>query len=412
MTRRTTLLLLALLAASACASGADQDPTPVVACEPDLHTCLDSATARVCAPTGDAWLDTPCEPDQRCLLGLCSAPGDVFQPPDAGDGTPDTGRPDVYTDTPDTDTDTPDDVGPPDVDVPDTERPDAAPDDAAPDDATGDTTADDTAPDATTDTTPDTAPDTAPDVDPPDLCDPDPCTAPPGPCQTAGTCDPDSGQCAWPADPLCAQLTGSWRWTFTADADTWTTRVALQVDPGTGDINGYAIDRFGLAALTGSVDARDRSVAILKDYVEGSSGGTFTYAGDVPDGQHLQGTWAQSDAPTNQGTFSATRYTLRPTADAAGTWVFAADYADIAVTLSVDPDGLVSGTMRDRVGDASVFGVFDRGDGALTLRKVYDDTGVDWWYTGTVNDGGDTITGGAYTADSNGGQEGVWTGRR
>ena len=60
--------------------------------------------------------------------------------------------------------------------------------------------------------------------------------------------------------------------------------------------------------------------------------------------------------------------------------------------------------------DATVLGVFNRDDGLLRLRKVYNDTGTDWWYMGVLSGG--VLTGGVWMADSDGGQSGVWTGRR
>ena len=244
-----------------------------------------------------------------------------------------------------------------------------------------------------------------------DPCDPNPCTAP-GPCEEGpGTCNPNNGACSYATSALCASATGNWRWSFENADDAWETEVSLTVNPNTGVVQGTAFDFFGLSVVSGSVDARVGTAQLSKDYVEGrSEGAAFVYMAALDAPGQWSGSWEQDGVASNNGTFSAARQTRLSSGALAGDWIFEADFGDIDVALTVDSTGLVEGTMVDSVGDATVLGVFNRDDGLLRLRKVYNDTGTDWWYMGVLSGG--VLTGGVWMADSDGGQSGVWTGRR
>ncbi|MEO1272800.1 MAG: calcium-binding EGF-like domain-containing protein [Myxococcota bacterium] len=202
-----------------------------------------------------------------------------------------------------------------------------------------------------------------------DRCTPDPC-APPGPCEEPGVCDPDSGLCSYTTSALCTAASGNWRWTFDSDSGTYTTEVALVVDPVTGLVQGTAIDRFGLAIVSGQVDVRDGGSAdLLKDYWVGSSNGSFVYTASLDAVGRWSGRWEQEDVASNNGPFTASRQTQLSPSVLAGSWVFEADFDDIDVVLTVDEQGLVQGTMVDQVGMSDVLGVFNRADGTLVYHQ-------------------------------------------
>lgn len=216
--------------------------------------------------------------------------------------------------------------------------------------------------------------------------------------------------CSGSQDEGCPPLTleGNWRWTFTFQGAQRRSALALV---GGSNVAGNAIDEYGFASWTGTFDAGAKTFSLTKRYDDGD---TFVYTGAAtfsPAGVTVAGQWvpAAGGAAT---AFNGVLQTARAVSNAAGGWNIDA-YFDPAVTatLSVTPQGYVTGTMSDTVGASTLSGVFDRGDGLLFVKKVYGSGDTLWW-KGNVAASGQTITGGTIGDDPATFDYGSWTGQR
>ncbi len=238
------------------------------------------------------------------------------------------------------------------------------------------------------------------------------CDATPG-APGVETCDGTDEDCDGRVDEGvagCATIAGSWRWDVTdREGGRFPTLAALSEDDG--EVVGLAIDTYGLADVEGTVDGATRRFDLVKTYRVGASeGAAFRYTGTV-DGDALSGTWMQVGGDDPPIPLRGDRGTAIAPLAVAGAWVFRPDFDENpgAMQLVISPEGWVTGTMRDRVGDSTVEGVLDRGAGALWFRKVYD-AGGDFWYRADAS--GASIEQGTYSNDSDSGVRGVWRAER
>ncbi|MCA9546823.1 MAG: hypothetical protein KC613_20600, partial [Myxococcales bacterium] len=219
-------------------------------------------------------------------------------------------------------------------------------------------------------------------------------------------------------------VAGAWAWTVEqpfSEPVRFTSLVALQAAPD-GRVAGLSIDRYGVATLRGSVQA-DGTLQARKTYAAGPSAPepgedatVFLYAGQVQAGDPLRlvdGGWGLVDQPP-VADWEGRRAPAFDPATLGGAWTLEADFGVGEAVFIVSDFGQIGGTITDRVGEATVDGVFDPVTGAVVFRKAYRGRDLDWWYAGRLQ--GARIIDGEYMGEADGllpdEQPGVWTARR
>jgi hypothetical protein len=207
------------------------------------------------------------------------------------------------------------------------------------------------------------------------------------------------------------ELTGNWRFSITdsdSEAAPFTGYVALT---STGSaIEGHAVDKDGLATISGAFDTALRKITFTKSYIDGTSKGQqFNYQGAFADPSGpLTGTWSGGNA---SDVWSATFVSGYSPSVAAGTWSMLANWGTGNFTLAISPQGYVTGNMSDTNGGSSLEGVLDLGDGSLFFRKLYT-SGNTFWYFGNINSAGTQIASGKWGNTSAALTAGTWTAGR
>jgi len=232
---------------------------------------------------------------------------------------------------------------------------------------------------------------------------------------TLDSCDKSSG-CSHVADAgLCNAndvATGNWRVSGVQASGTFTTILALVQKSGGTALSGNAIDVYGLATSSGNYVASGGNITFSKSYYDGTSAkSVFNYTGKLS-GDSMSGSWSSNDGKVS-GTFSAARQKAIVAAVAAGAWKLNASWGAATFSLSVTPEGYLTGTMSDQAdsGTSGLVGVVDLGNGSIFFRKLYS-SGTTWWYLGSMDASGAAMTGGTWGSDGETLTSGTWSAGR